>query len=252
LPRIQQKIAPIPAGAGGVSNVVYFYPMETNEKDMASDRLPEHLAEILEAVWTLEEKGEDGIDEVAREARTKVSEELLRSLEERNLVQLDGGRRIRLAKEGRLIAERIIRRHRLAERLICDALGADVDDSEDAACEFEHVLAVGITNSICTLLGHPRYCPHGRLIPEGECCRKAQEEVQPILVSGDQLHAGESAVIAYLCVREHARMLKLSSLGLTPGNRLKLLQKWPSYVFQCDETEIALEESVARDIYVRR
>jgi Fe2+ transport system protein FeoA len=47
-------------------------------------------------------------------------------------------------------------------------------------------------------------------------------------------------------------MLKLSSLGLTPGNRLKLLQKWPSYVFQCDETEIALEEDVARNIYVRR
>jgi DtxR family Mn-dependent transcriptional regulator len=125
-----------------------------------------------------------------------------------------------------------------------------VDDSEDAACEFEHVLAEGITNSICTLLGHPRYCPHNRPIPEGDCCRQAREELKPIVVSCDQLSVGESARIAYLSTREHARLTKLSALGITPGAVLKLLQKWPTYVFQCDETEIAIEGEVARNIYV--
>ena len=222
--------------------------MESN-----SERLPEQLAEILEALWTLEEKGQDTVQDISREAATEVTEELLEALKQQDLITVDErGRSVKLAREGRQLAEKIIRRHRLAERLICDALGAHVDDSEDAACEFEHVLAEGITNSICTLLGHPRYCPHGKPIPSGECCRKAQEEVRAILVSCDLLNVGESATIAYVCVTEHARMLKLSSLGLTPGNRLKLLQKWPSCVIQCDETEIAVEEEVARTIYVRR
>jgi DtxR family Mn-dependent transcriptional regulator len=216
------------------------------------DRLPEQLGEILEALWTLEERGPYTLEDLSHEATAEISEELLETLKREELVTVDGGRHVRLAKAGRKMAERIIRRHRLAERLICDALGAHVDESEEAACEFEHLLAEGITNSICTLLGHPRYCPHGRPIPEGECCRRTQEEVRSILVSCDQLDVGESATIAYLCASEHARMLKLSSLGMTPGNRLRLLQKWPSCVLQCDETEIAIEEDVARNIYVRR
>jgi DtxR family Mn-dependent transcriptional regulator len=220
--------------------------------EFTGDKLPEQLVEILEALWTLEEKGQGTLNDISREAAAEVTQELLEALRRQNLIVIEDGQRVRLANAGRKLAEQIIRRHRLAERLICDALGAHVDDSEDAACEFEHVLAEGITNSICTLLGHPRFCPHGKPIPEGECCRKAQEELRPILVSCDQLDAGESATISYLCMTEHARMLKLYSLGITPGNRLKLLQKWPSCVLQCDETEIALEEEVARNIYVRR
>jgi DtxR family transcriptional regulator, Mn-dependent transcriptional regulator len=220
--------------------------------NLTIDRLPEPLAEILEALWTLEEKKQDTVDDLMRAVGAKATEDHLEELKQRNWITIDPARRIRFAQEGQKLAEAIIRRHRLAERLICDALGAHVDDSEDAACEFEHMLADGIASSICTLLGHPRYCPHGKPIPEGDCCRRVLEELRPILVSGGQLDVGESAIIAYLCTTEHTRMLKLSSLGLTPGNRLKLLQKWPSCVFQCDETEIAVDSEVAKNIYVRR
>jgi DtxR family Mn-dependent transcriptional regulator len=210
------------------------------------------VAEVLETIWTLAENGQNKIDDVRRGAASEVTEDFLRTLERQDLIAIDESQSIRLAATGRRLAEQIIRRHRLAERLICDVLGAHVDDSEGAACEFEHLLAEGITNSICTLLGHPRFCPHNRPIPEGECCRKAEEELRPIVVPSDQLDVGESGVIAYVTVREHARMLKLSSLGMAPGNRLKLLQKWPSFVLQCDETEIAVESGVAKRIYVRR
>ncbi len=213
-------------------------------------QLTEEMAEVLEAVWTLEEKGGASLGGLRDETTTAVTDELLRNLREEGFITLNGAGVIRLQPDGRARAEQIIRRHRLAERLICDVLGSHVDDSEDAACEFEHVLAEGITNSICTLLGHPRYCPHNRPIPGGECCRQATEELKPIVVSSDQLGVGESARIAYLCTREHALLKRLSALGLTPGTSLKLLQKWPAYVVQCDETEIAIEGDVARNIYV--
>ena len=220
--------------------------------EYTTDRLPEHLGEILEMLWTLEEQGREALEGVLLDSAKGVGPDLLAALQRQGLVAIDGARRIRLAAAGRRLAEQIMRRHRLAERLICDVLGAHVDESEHAACEFEHILAEGIANSICTLLGHPRTCPHGRPIPQGDCCRKAAEELHPIFVSSDQLEVGESATIAYLSAREHNCLLRLSALGIVPGNRLRLLQRWPSCVLQCDETEIAVERDVARNIYVRR
>ena len=214
------------------------------------DRIPEEVAEVLEAVWTLQEQETATLENVVRDAATKVSDGLLENLSREGLITVGEANHVKLLPKGRLVAERIIRRHRLAERLICDALGSQVEDSEAAACEFEHLLAEGITNSICTLLGHPRYCPHNRPIPEGDCCRQAREELRPIVVTCDHLGVGESARIAYLCTREHSRLLKLSALGLAPGVLLKLIQKWPSYVVQCEETEIAIEPEVAQDIWV--
>lgn len=213
-------------------------------------KLSEAMAEVLEAIWTLEESKESTLENVSRHAATQVSDDLVSALQAEGLIAVDSGNRIKLLPEGRVAAEQIIRRHRLAERLICDVLGSHVQDSEAAACEFEHLLAEGITSSICTLLGHPRFCPHNKPIPEGECCKQAREEVKPIVTSCDQLSVGQSARIAYLCTREHALLMKLSNLGIAPGATLKLLQRWPSFVIQCDETEIAVEEAVARNVYV--
>jgi DtxR family Mn-dependent transcriptional regulator len=214
------------------------------------NRTSEEVTEVLEAVWTLEEQGPAVLEKVIQNAPVKITDELLTRLTDEGLLAVDSERQVRLLPAGRKLAERIIRRHRLAERLICDALGAKVEESEIEACEYEHLLAEGITNSICTLLGHPRYCPHNKPIPEGDCCRQARDDLKPIVVSCDQLNIGESASIAYFCAREHSRLLKLSALGISPGMSLKLIQKWPAYVVQCEETEIALEPDVAKNIYV--
>ncbi len=214
------------------------------------NRISEEIVEVLESVWTLQEQAEATVEKVIHNAGIEVSEKLFETLSRDGLLSIDEAKRVRLLPKGREMAEQIIRRHRLAERLICDVLGSHVEESEVAACEYEHLLAEGITNSICTLLGHPRYCPHNKPIPEGECCRQAREEVKPIVVSCDQLRVGESARVAYFSTREHTRLLKLSALGISPGISLRLIQKWPAYVVQCEETEIALEPDVAKNIYV--
>jgi DtxR family Mn-dependent transcriptional regulator len=214
----------------------------------------EEITEVLEVVWTLEEQGsatlDKVLDKVATHANMQVSNSLITDLSSRKLIAIEDSGRVRLLPKGRQMAEKIIRRHRLAERLLCDVLGSHVEEIEDAACEYEHVLAEGITNSICTLLGHPRFCPHNKPIPEGDCCRQARDELKPIVVSCDQLQVGESARVAYFSTKEHSRMLKLSALGISPGISIRLIQKWPAYVVQCEETEVALEPEVAKNIYV--
>lgn len=225
---------------------------EKRNLESGTRKLTEDMAEVLEALWTMEEQGISSFSEAAPPGAPDVTPHLLESLRREGLIELGSGGKAMLLPEGRALAEGIIRRHRLAERLICDVLGSSVDESEDAACEFEHVLAEGIANSICTLLGHPRFCPHQRPIPEGDCCRQAREELKPIVVSSEQLTVGESARVAYLSSGEHGRLLRLSALGITPGATIRLLQRWPSFVFQCDQTEIALEQDVARHVYVWR
>ncbi len=214
------------------------------------DRISEEVGEVLEAVWTLQEQGTATLEKVVRNADITVSNGLINTLSSQGLITVDDVNHVRLLPKGRHMAEQIIRSHRLAERLICDVLGSKVEESEAAACEFEHLLADGITNSICTLLGHPRFCPHNKPIPEGDCCRQARAELKPIVISCDQLRIGESARVAYFSTREHSRLLKLSALGIAPGISLKLIQKWPAYVVQCEETEIALEPGIAQNIYV--
>ncbi|HTY64750.1 MAG TPA: metal-dependent transcriptional regulator [Acidobacteriota bacterium] len=214
------------------------------------NRTTEEITEVLEAAWTLQEQDDATVENVIRNAKVAEAEKILETLSREGILAIEGAKRVHLLPKGRQMAERIIRRHRLAERLICDVLGSHVEDSEDAACEYEHLLAEGITNSICTLLGHPRYCPHNKPIPEGDCCRQARDDLKPIVVSCDQLRVGESARVAYFCTKEHSRLLKLSALGISPGTALRLIQKWPAYVVQCEETEIALEPDVAKNIYV--
>ncbi len=86
------------------------------------------------------------------------------------LVEMRGGQ-ASFTPRGEQRARSVIRRHRLAERLFMDVLAIrDESSIEKNACTFEHILSPEVTDRICTFLGHPRTCPHGSPIPEGDCC----------------------------------------------------------------------------------
>lgn len=213
------------------------------------------IDEALEAIWTSTEDGDPTVGRVRRVAAEETSPELLASMQSLGLVSIDGSgdaARVAMTADGRAIGQRVIRGHRLAERLVCDVLGVSIETAEVAACEFEHTLSPDITDSICTLLGHPRVCPHGKAIPEGECCRQARSEVGSLIVPATSLEIGETGRVAYIAVSDHSLSHQLANLGLAPGVPLRLHQRWPSFVLMCEETEIALEESIARCVFVRR
>jgi DtxR family Mn-dependent transcriptional regulator len=90
------------------------------------------------------------------------------------LVELRDGE-VAFTPRGEERARSVIRRHRLAERLFMDVLAIrDEGSIEKNACTFEHILSPEVTDRICTFLGHPRTCPHGSPIPEGDCCLEAR------------------------------------------------------------------------------
>jgi DtxR family transcriptional regulator, Mn-dependent transcriptional regulator len=124
------------------------------------------------------------------------------------------------------------------------------ESAESSACEFEHLVETGVVDSICTLLGHPRECPHGYPIPEGECCRRLAEVVRRRVVPLRELALGQSARIAWVATGSDERLHALSSLQIRPGAAVTLHQIRPSIVIELEGSSIAIDEAVAMAINV--
>ena len=209
-------------------------------------------AEVIETIWTFQEKGRCTIENVKKEHAGApgyvVDDEILSELEGRGLVKISGTE-IVLTAEGKVQAQPIIRRHRLAERLLTDVLGMTFEEMEESACEYEHTLAPGLTEAICTLLGHPRECPHGSPIPEGDCCKRTENSVKTFVKSLDTCDVGDEIRISFIRKADPVLIAKLVSFGVLPGRKIKIRQKFPAYVIQIENTQIALERDIAADIY---
>ena len=120
--------------------------------------------EVLEQLWT---RGETSGHVDSHEYTDAQWRKLIVTMAHIGLVTEAG----EFTRKGEARARDVIRRHRLAERLFMDVLSIhDEDEIESSACKFEHILSPEVTDRMCTLLGHPKACPHGSPIPQGECC----------------------------------------------------------------------------------
>lgn len=212
------------------------------------------VEEVLEFIWTERERGSSSIKSLL--SIKEVSEEnadmlVLESMRTLGLVQLDGDT-ITLTKSGDDKAEGVIRRHRLAERLLTEVLAVNEENLEENACGFEHTLSPEVTDSICTLLGHPPTCPHGLPIPRGACCKKTSDDLRPIVQPLSELTIAESGRIIFIVSNSHMRLDKLSTLGIVPGSVVRVHQKRPAFVIQIGETTLALDPEIIKEIYVKR
>ncbi|MBI3353738.1 MAG: metal-dependent transcriptional regulator [Nitrospirae bacterium] len=210
----------------------------------------QRIDELLELLWIMKEDRKDDLKEFLKSSEDKDVKRLLEEMEDGGLVSVEG-ESIKFKSKGGKKAEMIIRRHRLAERLFADLFEFEIKQAHADACAFEHILSPEVTDSVCTFLGHPPICPDGRPIPRGECCKKFQIEIKPLVQSLTSLQPGKDGRIVFITPRYHARLDKLGSLGIVPGSIVRVHQRKPSYVLKIGETEIALDEEIAKEIYVR-
>lgn len=210
--------------------------------------------EVLEILWTkLEEGGLESVpvDEVLLEGKP-VKEEIFQSLRENGFIILEDSQ-VSLTDLGFEEARKTIRRHRLSERMFADILDIVEEDIEDAACRFEHMLIKhGLEEKICQLLRHPKECPHGRPIPVGECCHRAETMIDQAVVPMNKLRQGESGVIAYVQSSDSEKLKKLMAMGILPGESVALERRYPSFVFNVGYSRYAIDEGMAEAIFVRR
>lgn len=232
------------------------------------------LDEILERIWTAREDGkvllqeeilapggeeaaalEEGVRQgllLLRQRELSVREAAIPLPDGEPGFRVEGLLEVALSPEGERRARDIIRRHRLAELLFSEIFELEEAQVESGACNFEHLLSPKVIESVCTFLGHPRRCPHGKPIPPDECCNRFQVDIQPLVMRLCDLPVGEEGRIVFITPKHHARLDRLSALGLIPGSVVKLHQRQPSYVISIGETDMALDKEIAHEIYVRK
>jgi DtxR family Mn-dependent transcriptional regulator len=214
-------------------------PMEYNED------------EILELIWTAREEGKESLDEIPQLRHGKEVKHLLKNMAKKGLIALKDNR-VYFQSMGEKEAAEIIRRHRLAETLLSIVFELEESQVEHTACKFEHILSTKVTESVCTFLGHPRYCPHGKSIPPAECCNKYRVDVKPLVTRLCDFELGNEGRVVFISPKHRHRLTQLSSLGLIPGSVVRLLQRQPSYVISIGQTDIAVDKDIAKDIYVKK
>ncbi len=213
-------------------------------------QISEQMEEILEALWVAyEEKNTDCLK--LSWLREMPDTAMLKALLDRKIVERCGEGEVKMTKKGEQLASDAVRRHRLAERLLTDVLQVRKEMIHETACQFEHHLHKGIDQNVCTLLGHPKTCPHGRPIPPGKCCKEQLKVAAQAVSSLSALKPGQGGHVAYLNTADPKRAQMMLSMGLAPGARIRLLSSFPSHLFQLGETQFAVDREIAKEIYVR-
>ncbi len=212
------------------------------------------IEEVLEFIWSEREGGRDSLSallKIPEVVKAGVDASIIGEMNSMELIILDDDK-ITLTEKGEQESRSIIRRHRLAERLLTEVLDVDPGEAERTACDFEHTLSGKVADSICTLLAHPPTCPHGLPIPRGECCEKTQALIEPLVMPLFELAIGEEGRIIFILSNSHARLDKLGTMGIMPGSTIRLHQKRPSFVIEIGETTLALDPEIVGEIYVKK
>jgi len=134
----------------------------------------EHVEMYLKAIWHIKERNEPvKISVIAKmlNVRQPSVVQMLKKLNEKELVEYNKAG-VFLTETGEKIGSSMMRNSRLLEVLMDSALKVEVD--EEMVCGIEHHMNVQFTDALCTMLNHPRKCPHDHDIPMGECCSKTE------------------------------------------------------------------------------
>ena len=130
----------------------------------------EHIEMYLKAIWHLKERKEDvKISTIAKmlNVRQPSVVQMLKKLNGKNLVNYNKAG-VKLTEDGQTIGSSMMRNSRLLEVLMDSALKVEID--EEMVCGIEHHMNKQFTDALCTMLNHPRKCPHNLEIPIGPCC----------------------------------------------------------------------------------
>lgn len=210
------------------------------------------VEEYLETIYELEEAGvvpmRARIVERLGVSAPSVSETVKR-LEREGYLTLDESKAMVLTETGRKYATDIVRRHRLAERLLVDVLHVPWHQVHEEACRLEHAISDNLERHLIALLGDPATCPHGNPIP-------GSANAAPHVPTVSLAKAGDGAATHVRRIDEQletdaAAMLLLEQNDLMPGSPVTVRGRDGDGVSVTTSAgEVAVPDSVAALVYV--
>jgi len=215
--------------------------------------LSKETEEYLEAICRLEERsGLARTNDLAHQLRVVPGSitNTVESLEKRGLIVHTPYRGVKLTEKGRKLALEVLRKHRLAERLLTDILQMDWSKAHETACRLEHAISEDMVKPLEKALKHPQTCPHGNPIPTKYGAVLAKE-TEPLT----NLKTEESAIIVKITEETHDLLRHLATLGLRPGETVKIEKKISlkgSIVVRVKGATYTLSHDLASAIRVRK
>jgi DtxR family Mn-dependent transcriptional regulator len=207
--------------------------------------------EYLEQIFDLEEEGT-----VALRARlverlglsaAAVSETIGR-LESHGFVQLRDDRSIKLTEKGRKLATTVVRRHRLAERLLLDVIGLEWEKVHREADRWEHAISSDVEEKLVALLGDPMTCPHGNPIPGSK--RTAPTTVSVALADAEPGPVTVSRISEKLELSDSGLQL-VANARLIPGAHAEVVGRGPEGVqVRTTVGDTTVPDEIAEQMYV--
>jgi DtxR family Mn-dependent transcriptional regulator len=129
---------------------------------------------------------------------------------------------IKLTRKGLEVAVGVVRRNRLAERLLTDVLGMPWDEVYAEACILEHAITERVEERLVSALGNPQSCPHGHPIPPKDLTEPVRTGI-PLA----QVESGTNVTVSGVTEQMPEILRYLAQVGLRPGARLCVLEKAP-------------------------
>ncbi len=193
--------------------------------------------------------------------------EMLKKLSEKNYIKYSPYHGTTLTRDGKLIAKKTVRKHRLLELFLHDVLKIDRIKVHNQACEMEHSLSDDAEESLCRFLRHPDLCPDdGKTIPPcdlkigscAECVRLHNKGIEEVgkhsknLVSIENLKQGQCGKISFIR-GGHNVLQRLLDMGLTPGTEVCVDRVAPlrgPVVLSVRSSKLALGRGIASKVFV--
>jgi DtxR family transcriptional regulator, Mn-dependent transcriptional regulator len=215
----------------------------------------------LRTIFDLEEEGivplRARIAERLGHSGPTVSQTVAR-MERDGLLTLAGDRHLELTDHGRMLAIRVMRKHRLAERLLVDVIGVELEFAHDEACRWEHVMSERVERKILGMLRERHLSPYGNPIPgleelgEEETQLQFRDGVRPMTEVGSDLPA--AFVVRRVGEPAQADQEALSVLtagGITPNTKVEVHREGDRVLVRAEGSEaVSLPRDVAMHVFV--
>jgi DtxR family Mn-dependent transcriptional regulator len=211
------------------------------------------LEEYLEAIHELEEEGVPVIQarlaERLEHSAPSVSE-MVRRLRTEGYVTIEG-RALVLTAKGRRRAESVVRKHRLAERLLTDIIGLPWHKAHVEACRWEHVISDEVEHRLVEVLDHPSTCPHGNPIPGAGAAAPRQRDLRMLAdtAPGDRIRLERVTEQVEIDIES---LTYLSEHGFIPGTDARVASRAPdgTLTVEVGSRAIAVGPGLAHQLFV--
>ncbi|WP_042364965.1 metal-dependent transcriptional regulator [Streptacidiphilus neutrinimicus] len=215
----------------------------------------------LRTIFELEEEGvvpmRARIAERLEQSGPTVSQTVAR-MERDGLLTVADDRHLELTPEGRKLATRVMRKHRIAECLLVDVIGLEWEQVHAEACRWEHVMSEAVERRVLELLRHPTQSPYGNPIPGLEELGEAPADEAESLVTLDELASGEdgrSVVVRRIGepIQTDAQLMyTLRRAGVQPGAVVNVTQSTGGILVGSGGEAAELDKDIAAHVFVAR